>query len=75
LILLAEAVGRLALGMALLVAFGLGMAVVLLAVGWAAARLRRLAAGRGQDSAWERPLGLAGSLVLAAIGVYLLLAA
>ena len=36
LIVLAEAMGRLGLGVILLVAFSLGMAAVLVAVGWAA---------------------------------------
>ena len=49
LIVLAEATGRLALGIVLLIAFGLGMAGVLVAVGLLAGRFRRLV-GR-------RPLG------------------
>jgi ABC-type nickel/cobalt efflux system permease component RcnA len=73
LVLLAEAVGRLGLGLILLLAFGLGMGSVLVAVGWAAARVRRFAARRGEGRTWEQPLGIAGSLVLASIGVYLLL--
>jgi ABC-type nickel/cobalt efflux system permease component RcnA len=73
LILLAEAVGRLSLGIALLVAFGAGMAIVLVAVGWAAARVRSLVEDPRLDTAWERRLGIASSLILAAIGVYLLL--
>jgi cytochrome c biogenesis protein CcdA len=81
LVVLAEATGRLLLGIALLLAFGLGMALVLVAVGVAAARIRgRLVdghgngAGRGAETygPWERRLGIASGLVLAAIGVYLL---
>ena len=72
LILLAEALGRLALGLALLVAFSLGMAAVLVVVGLFAARLRA-AFDRGEGSAWERRLGVASGLALAAIGMVLLL--
>ncbi len=75
LILLAEAVGRLALGIALLVAFGLGMAGVLVAVGWAASRFRGLCERRGLVATWERGLGIGGSLALTVIGLYLLVAA
>jgi nickel/cobalt exporter len=77
LIILAEAIGRLALGLVLLIAFGLGMALVLVAVGMLAAQVRGLLVpGRGGDvesyGAWERRLGIASGLALAAIGVYLL---
>jgi nickel/cobalt transporter (NicO) family protein len=74
LIVLAEAVGRLALGLALLLAFGLGMAVVLVAVGAMAARFRQLVARRewDEDGVWEQRLGIASSLVLSSIGVFLL---
>jgi ABC-type nickel/cobalt efflux system permease component RcnA len=72
LVVLAEAVGRLALGVALLVAFGMGMATVLVAVGWLAARLRRDLVRRGVGSAWEDRFGIASGLVLAAIGLYLM---
>ncbi len=72
LIVLAEAVGRLALGLALLLAFGLGMAVILVAVGALAAGFRQIVAEREVDGIWERRLGIASSLVLSAIGVYLL---
>lgn len=74
LILLSEAVGRFALGIALLVAFGVGMAIVLITVGWLAASFRGLAERRGLGAGWERGLGIASSLVLGAIGGYLLLA-
>jgi ABC-type nickel/cobalt efflux system permease component RcnA len=77
LIVLAEAIGRLALGLVLLIAFGLGMALVLVAVGWLAARVRGLLVpvqGGDADSygPWERRLGIASGLALSAIGVYLL---
>ncbi len=72
LIVLANAVGRLALGVLLLLAFSLGMAVVLIAVGWAAARLRRLVETRDRNAPWERALGTLSGLLLAAIGLFVL---
>jgi ABC-type nickel/cobalt efflux system permease component RcnA len=75
LIVLAEATGRLALGIALLLAFGMGMALVLVAVGVLSARIRRRLVGRagvGSYGPRERRLGMAGGLTLAAIGIYLM---
>jgi nickel/cobalt transporter (NicO) family protein len=72
LIVLANAVGRLALGVLLLLAFSLGMAVVLIAVGWAATRLRRLVEARDRNASWERALGSLSGLLLAAIGLFIL---
>ena len=72
LIVLANAVGRLALGVLLLLAFSLGMAVVLIAVGWAATRLRRLVETRNRHARWERALGTVSGLLLAAIGLFVL---
>lgn len=72
LIVLAEAVGRLGIGVVLLVAFGLGMASVLIAVGWTAARCRQLFTSLNRAERAEHWLGIAGSLVLCAMGIYLL---
>jgi nickel/cobalt transporter (NicO) family protein len=77
LIVLAEATGRLLLGIVLLIAFGLGMTLVLVAVGVLAARMRRLVLrgpgpGAGSYGDWERRLGITSGLTLAAIGIYLL---
>jgi ABC-type nickel/cobalt efflux system permease component RcnA len=72
LVVLAEAIGRLALGVALLVAFGLGMAAVLVAVGWLAASLRRNFVRMAGRVDWEYRLGIASGLVLTVIGVYLM---
>jgi ABC-type nickel/cobalt efflux system permease component RcnA len=75
LIILAEATGRLALGIALLLAFGLGMALVLVAVGLVAGRVRRHLVGEQERDAygpWERRLGIASGLALTVIGLYLL---
>jgi len=71
LVVLSEAIGRLALGLTLLAAFSLGMAGVLVAVGAAAGRFR--AFGRFERRAdWERRLGIVGGLLLAGIGILLL---
>lgn len=67
LVVLAGAIGRLPLGLVLLSGFSLGMAAVLIAVGLAAGKLGGVLAG-GKLS---RVVGLAGSLVLTAIGLYL----
>jgi ABC-type nickel/cobalt efflux system permease component RcnA len=75
LIILAEATGRLGLGIVLLVAFGIGMALVLVGVGVIAGRLRRRVVGdqeQGAYGVWERRLGIASGVVLALIGGYLL---
>jgi len=71
LIVLAEALGRLALGMALLVAFSLGMASVLVGVGLIAGRVGRFL-GREDGPRWDRRLGIVGGLALAAIGLVML---
>jgi len=72
LILLAEALGRLALGLALLAAFSLGMAAVLVAVGLTAARLRGIVQRADRDGTWVRRLGLLSASALTLIGLYLM---
>jgi ABC-type nickel/cobalt efflux system permease component RcnA len=71
LIVLAEALGRLGLGLLLLSAFSIGMATVLVTVGVVAARLRGLAISGSREGIWERRLGIGSALVLTAIGLYL----
>jgi nickel/cobalt exporter len=71
LILLAEAVGRLVLGLALLTAFSLGMACVLVAVGVMAARLQSFIQSRDSEGVWVRRLGLLSATAITAIGLYL----
>jgi nickel/cobalt exporter len=72
LVVLSEAIGRLGLGLTLLAAFSLGMAVVLVAVGAAASRFQS-AIGRSEGRVvWERRFGIVGGLILAGIVISLL---
>jgi nickel/cobalt transporter (NicO) family protein len=72
LIVVAETLGRLALGLLLLTGFSLGMAAVLVTVGSLAARLRGFLSRGAGASTWERRLGIASGSALAAIGLLLL---
>jgi ABC-type nickel/cobalt efflux system permease component RcnA len=72
LVLLAEAVGRLGLGLALLAAFSAGMGGVLVLVGLAAGNLRRRLAGSTDARRWERRLGLFSGGLLTVIGLAML---
>jgi ABC-type nickel/cobalt efflux system permease component RcnA len=72
LIVLAGAWGRPGLGLILLLAFSLGMALVLVLVGALATRLRRWLESRPRARSWEHRLGIASGLVLTAIGVYIM---
>lgn len=69
LVILAEAVGRLPIGLALLVAFGAGMGVVLFAVALLAGRLDALVAAVDPSGRWTRRLGLAGAIALTGVGL------
>ncbi len=71
LLLLAAALGRLAAGVALVLAFSAGMALVLVAVGLLAWKLKSAAFGAESQNRWRRSLGLACGGVLAVIGFYL----
>ena len=71
LVVLAEAVGRLALALGLVVAFSLGLGLVLALLGWFAERFRHRVSGGAPGGPWPRRLGLASGLVLSALGVYL----
>ena len=72
LVLLSEAIGRLALGLTLLAAFCLGMASVLVAVGAASSRLRAAFDRLEQRRRWERRFGILGGVVLAGFGLSML---
>ncbi len=71
LVLLADLAGRLRLGLGLLVAFSLGMAAVLVAIGLLAGGAHSALVASGRSDRWSRPLGIAGGLALTAIGLYL----
>jgi nickel/cobalt exporter len=72
LVLVAEAIDRLRLGLILLAAFSLGMACVLVGVGVAASRFRRWFERFERGDRIERTLGILGALILAGIGLTLL---
>ncbi|HEU5116501.1 MAG TPA: hypothetical protein VFT74_07485, partial [Isosphaeraceae bacterium] len=59
------------LGLLLLAAFSLGMAIVLVVVGVMAGRLRNYVDQRDREGRWERRLGLLSGLALSAVGLYL----
>ncbi len=72
LIILAEAMGLLGFGLFLLTGFSLGMGAVLVAVGLASGRLRRLVETSNRTTTWGRWLGTISGLILATIGLTLL---
>jgi ABC-type nickel/cobalt efflux system permease component RcnA len=72
LVLVAEAIGRLRLGLTLLADFSLGMAAVLVVIGAAASRFRGFFDRFENQGTWERRLGIVGGLILVAIGLSLL---
>ena len=71
LLLLAAALGRLAAGVVLVLAFSVGMALVLVVVGLLAWKLKSAAFGAEPQGRWRRPLGLACGGILSVIGFYL----
>ena len=74
LILLAEALGKLPLGLALLAAFSLGMAGTLVGVGLFAGRFRAAFDRRREVGVidWRQGFGILGGLILAIIGIAML---
>jgi len=70
LVVLSAALGRLAVGVLLVIAFGAGMAAVLVGVGLLAAHLKSALLSSGARS-WEAQLGLLSGLVLAGLGLVL----
>ena len=72
LVILSEAIGRLALGLTLVASFSLGMATVLVTVGAAAGRFRAAFERTEGRDRWTRRLGILGGLILAVIGLSLL---
>jgi len=72
LVVLSEAVGRLGLGVLLLLAFSAGMAIVLIAIGWIATRLRRAVSRPESQAGWDRLFGIVSGVILSLIGITLL---
>lgn len=71
LLVMAAALGRLAEGVGLVLAFSAGMAAVLVAVGVLAWKLKSAVVGLDRNPAWRRRLGIACGALLAAIGLTL----
>ena len=69
LVVLSAALGRLGTGVLVVLAFGIGMAAVLVAVGLVASRLKSAVIDESRAETWEVRLGLASGVVLAAIGL------
>lgn len=73
LLVMAAALGRLAAGIGLVLAFSAGMAAVLVAVGCLAWKLKSAVVGLDRNPVWQRRLGLACGALLATIGLLLFL--
>jgi ABC-type nickel/cobalt efflux system permease component RcnA len=73
LLVVAAAVGRLATGVKLVLAFSIGMAAVLVAVGCLAWKIKSAALRRASSARWQRRLGLAGAIMLSGMGLILFL--
>jgi ABC-type nickel/cobalt efflux system permease component RcnA len=71
LLVMATALGRLATGVGLVLAFSAGMAAVLVAVGSLAWKLQSAVVGLDRSPAWQRRLGLLSGTLLATIGLLL----
>jgi nickel/cobalt transporter (NicO) family protein len=71
LLVMAAALGRLAAGVGLVLAFSAGMAAVLVAVGCLAWKLKVTVAGFDRSPAWQGRLGLLCGTLLSAIGLLL----
>jgi ABC-type nickel/cobalt efflux system permease component RcnA len=71
LLILAAAVGRLAAGIALVLAFSAGMAFILVAVGLVAIKLKRATFGIASQGRSRYALSLASGAILSALGCYL----
>jgi len=69
LVVLSAALGRLGAGVLLVIAFGVGMAAVLVGVGLIAVRLKSSMILSSRARNWEAPLTLASGVILATIGL------
>jgi nickel/cobalt exporter len=75
LLVLAAALGRLAEGVGLVLAFSAGMGLVLLAVGWLAWKFKSKMVFLNDGTSWQRRLGLFCGAILACLGLFLFLQA
>ncbi len=73
LLILSAAIGKLGMGVLLVLAFGTGMAGVLIAVGLLANRLRASVSSVAREGRWTRRLNLASGILLASAGLFLFL--
>ncbi len=73
LVVLAAALGRLAAGVGLVLAFSAGMGLVLVTLGSLACKAKSATLGLKPTTAWQTKLGLASASFLAAIGLFLFL--
>jgi nickel/cobalt exporter len=71
LLVMAAALGRLAVGVGLVLAFSAGMAAVLVAVGCLAWKVKSATIGHDRTPGWQRRLGLLCGAILSAIGLWL----
>ena len=71
LVVLAAALGRLAEGVRLVLAFSVGMGLVLLAVGWLAWKVKSKMVVLNDGATWQRRLGLVCGAILASLGLFL----
>jgi ABC-type nickel/cobalt efflux system permease component RcnA len=73
LLVVAAAIGRLATGVKLVLAFSAGMAAVLVTVGCLAWKIKSAAVGGDGKSPWQRRLGLAAGVLISGMGLFLFL--
>jgi nickel/cobalt exporter len=71
LLVLAAALGRLAEGVGLVLAFSAGMGLLLLAVGWLAWKFKSKMVVLNDGAPWQQPLGVLCGVILALLGLYL----
>ncbi len=71
LVVFAAALGRLAAGVGLVLAFSAGMGLILVTLGVLAHKAKSVTLGLAHATAWQTNLGLASASLLAAVGLFL----
>jgi ABC-type nickel/cobalt efflux system permease component RcnA len=71
LVVLAAALGRLAVGVGLVLAFSTGMGLVLVTLGALACKAKWVTLGRDPTITWQTKLGIASASILAVMGLFL----